>query len=110
VRNCLCLSHEKNHFALLNPQNDDCDKGQKSSVDVFFNTVSKELDTTHILNQQVSKLNDRSGDFFTDCEPESERQNDFVDKVIKGLQKFYQNKPKNNPQKAQKTGVISPPS
>ena len=84
--------------------------GKKSSVDVFFNKVSKELDTTHILKQQVCYLNDGSGDFFADCNPESERQNAFVDKVIKGLQKFYQNKPKNNPQKAQKTGVISPPS
>jgi hypothetical protein len=63
-------------------------------------------DDAKILEQHVCYLDDRLGDFFVDCTtPEGEK--DFVDKVINDLIKFYKNKPKDNPQKVQKTDKIN---
>jgi hypothetical protein len=45
-------------------------------------------DNARILQQQVCYLNDGSGDFFVDCST-PERQNAFVDKVIKDLEAMY---------------------
>jgi hypothetical protein len=51
-------------------------------------------------------LNDGSGDFFVDCST-PERQNAFVDKVIKDLEAMYNNKPKDSLPQTQKTGKTS---
>ncbi len=82
--------------------------GNESSAENFFIKTKEELseDDANILEQQVCYLDDRLGDFFVDCTtPEGEK--DFVDKVINDLIKFYKNKPKDNPQKVQKTDKIN---
>jgi hypothetical protein len=55
----------------------------------------------------VCYLDDGSGDFFVDCST-PERKNAFVDKVIKGLEAMYNNKPKDSLPQTQKTDKISP--
>jgi hypothetical protein len=82
--------------------------GKASSIDDFFSKVSEKLDkdNAHILQQQVCYLDDGSGDFFVDCST-PERKNAFVDKVIKGLEAMYNNKPKDSLPQTQKTGKIS---
>jgi hypothetical protein len=71
--------------------------------------VSEKLDkdNAHILQQQVCYLNDGSGDFFVDCLT-TERENAFVDKVIKDLEAIDNNKPKDSLPQTQKTDKISP--
>jgi hypothetical protein len=83
--------------------------GKASSVDDFLSKVSEKLDkdNAHILQQQVCYLNDGSGDFFVDCLT-TERENAFVDKVIKDLEAMYNNKPKDSLPQTQKTDKISP--
>ncbi|WP_180323920.1 NACHT domain-containing protein, partial [bacterium endosymbiont of Bathymodiolus sp. 5 South] len=83
--------------------------GNTLSVDDFFSKVNKKLnkDNTKILQEQVCYLDDGSGDFFVDCST-PERKNAFVDKVIKGLEAMYNNKPKDSLPQTQKTDKISP--
>ncbi|VVM26623.1 hypothetical protein BSPWISOXPB_10756 [uncultured Gammaproteobacteria bacterium] len=58
------------------------------------------------MQEQVCYLDDGSGDFFVDCST-PERKNAFVDKVIKGLEAMYNNKPKDSLPQTQKTDKIS---